>query len=471
MKFHFSEKEEALFKVVQEAAAELGYPVFVIGGYVRDKILDRPTNDLDFVCQGSGIELAKKVSEILPGKNKFSFFKNFGTAMVNYQGLELEFVGARKESYSRDSRKPAVEDGTLEDDQNRRDFTVNAMAINLSEAAFGELVDPFDGIGDIERKIIKTPLDPDQTFSDDPLRMLRAIRFSSQLGFDIDPTTLASIKRMSARLEIISAERISTELNKIILTKKPSLGFINLFETGLLHIFFKEMVDLHGVEYEGGKGHKDNFYHTLQVLDNICETTDDLWLRWAAIMHDIAKPPTKRYKKGIGWTFHGHEVVGARWTPRIFRRLKLPLDQKMKFVQKMVRLHLRPISLTNEEITDSAVRRLIYDAGDDLEALMKLCRADITSKNPNRVARYLSNYDKLLIKIDEIEAKDHIRNWQPPISGELIMDTFQIKPSKEVGIIKDAIKDAILDGVIENNYDAAYQYMLTKATELNLKPA
>ncbi len=469
MKFQFSDKEEALFKVIQQAGAELNYPVFVIGGYVRDKILGRPTNDLDFVCQGNGIDLAKKVVELLPGTHKFSFFKNFGTAMINYKRMELEFVGARKESYNRDSRKPAVEDGTLEDDQNRRDFTVNAMAINLSADAFGELVDPFDGVGDIERKIIRTPLDPDQTFSDDPLRMLRAIRFSSQLGFDIDPITLESIKKMSSRLEIISVERITTELNKIILSKKPSKGFVHLFETGLLKIFFQEMVDLHGVEYEGGKGHKDNFYHTLQVLDNVSETSDDLWLRWAAIMHDIAKPPTKRYKKGIGWTFHGHEVVGARWTPRIFRRLKLPLDQKMKFVQKMVRLHLRPISLTNEEITDSAVRRLLYDAGDDLEALMTLCRADITSKNPNKVARYLTNYDKLLIKIDEIEAKDHIRNWQPPISGELIMETFDIKPSREVGVIKDSIKEAILDGEIPNNYDAAYEFMIKKAGELNLQ--
>jgi len=469
MKFQFSDKEETLFKVIQKAGAELDYPVFVIGGYVRDQILGRPTNDLDFVCQGNGIDLAQKVVELLPGKHKFAFFKNFGTAMINYHGLELEFVGARKESYDRGSRKPAVENGTLVDDQNRRDFTINAMAIDLSKESFGQLVDPFDGIGDIERKLIRTPLDPDQTFSDDPLRMLRAIRFSSQLGFDIDATTLESIKRMSQRLKIISAERISSELNKIILSKTPSKGFIYLFETGLLNIFFKEMVDLHGVEYEGGKGHKDNFYHTLQVLDNVAEVSDDLWLRWAAIMHDIAKPPTKRYKEGIGWTFHGHEVVGARWTPRIFRRLKLPLDQKMKYVQKMVRLHLRPISLTNEEITDSAVRRLIYDAGDDLEDLMVLCRADITSKNPNKVAKYLANYDKLLIKIDEIEAKDQIRNWQPPITGELIMETFKIKPSREVGVIKDSIKEAILDGVIPNDYDAAYQFMMDKAKEIGLE--
>ncbi len=469
MKFQFSEKEESLFKTIQQAADELNYPVFVIGGYVRDKILGRPTNDLDFVCQGNGIDLAKKVHQLLPGKNSFSYFKNFGTAMINFDGLELEFVGARKESYDRKSRKPAVENGTLEDDQNRRDFTINAMAINLSEEHFGELVDPFDGVADLNAKIIRTPLDPDQTFSDDPLRMLRAIRFASQLNFEIATTTLDSIKRISNRLEIISGERIITEINKIILSPKPSIGFVHLFKTGLLKIFFPEMVNLHGVEYEGGKGHKDNFYHTLQVLDNVSEVSDDLWLRWSAIMHDIAKPPTKRYKKGIGWTFHGHEVVGAKWTPKIFRRLKLPMDQKMRYVQKMVRLHLRPISLTNEEITDSAVRRLLFDAGDDLEDLMILCRADITSKNPKKVERYLANYDKLLIKIDEIEAKDQIRNWQPPISGELIMQTFNIQPSREVGVIKDAIKEAILDGEINNDYEAAFEFMVKKAAEIGLK--
>lgn len=470
MEFQFSDKELEIFKVIQQAAVELQFPVYVIGGYVRDKILNRETTDIDFVCQGSGIDLAKRVSELLPAKNKFAFFKNFGTASISYKDLELEFVGARKESYRRDSRKPIVEDGTLEDDQNRRDFTINAMAINLGLENFGELVDPFDGIGDLKKKIIRTPLDPDKTFSDDPLRMLRAIRFSAQLDFEIDEKTFDSIKSMNKRLEIISAERITTEVNKIILSQNATKGFVGLFESGLLEIFFPEMVKLHGVEYEGGKGHKDNFYHTLQVLQNISEHTEDLWLRWAAIMHDIAKPPTKRYKEGIGWTFHGHEVVGARWTPRIFRRMKLPMDQKMKFVQKMVLLHLRPISLTNEEITDSAVRRLIFDAGDDLEALMMLCRADITSKNPKKVARYLSNYDKLLIKIDEIEAKDHLRNWQPPISGELIMETFGIPPSVEVGLIKDAIKDAILDGDINNDYDAAFGFMMVKANELGMKP-
>ena len=470
MEFQFSDKELAIFKVIQQAAAELDYPVYVIGGYVRDKILNRPTTDIDFVCQGNGIDLAQRVAELLPGKNRASYFKNFGTASITYQDLDLEFVGARKESYRRDSRKPIVEDGTLEDDQNRRDFTINAMGINLGAKNFGQLVDPFNGLGDIEAKCIRTPLEPDQTFSDDPLRMLRAIRFASQLDFEIDEKTMTSIKAMADRLEIISAERITTEFNKIILSKHPSKGFIALYETGLLKMFFPEFVKLHGVDYEGGKGHKDNFYHTLQVLENVCAESDDLWLRWAAIMHDIAKPPTKRYKQGIGWTFHGHEVVGARWTPRIFRRLKLPMDQKMKFVQKMVRLHLRPISLTNEEITDSAVRRLIFDAGDDLEALMILCRADITTKNPKKVVRYLSNYDKLVLKIEEIEAKDHIRNWQPPISGELIMETFGISPSREVGMIKDAIKDAILDGVITNDYEAAFGFMMKRAEELGLVP-
>jgi len=469
MDFNFSTYEDSLFRVIQEAADELAYEVFVIGGFVRDKILERENNDIDFVCKGSGIALAKLVCDKLPGENACNYFKNFGTAMINYKGYELEFVGARKESYRIESRKPIVEDGTLEDDQNRRDFTMNALAIDLGKSNFGKLVDPFGGVADIKAKIIRTPLDPDTTFSDDPLRMLRAIRFATQLQFTIEEKTLASIQRNAQRLKIISAERVATEVNKIILSSKPSYGFKLLDQTGLLAIFFREMVDLKGVDIENGQGHKDNFYHTLEVLDNICETTDDLWLRWAAILHDIAKPPTKRFKEGIGWTFHGHEVVGARWVPRIFRRLKLPLDHKMKYVQKMVRLHLRPISLTNEEITDAAVRRLIYDAGDDLEDLMKLCRADITSKNPKKVAKYLENYKLLQQKIIDVEERDHIRNWQPPIDGLLIMETFKIKPTILVGQIKEAIKEAILDGDIPNDYDAAFAFMLEKAKELGVE--
>ncbi len=469
MKIELSREEKQLFEVVSNTANELGYPVLAIGGFVRDKILGRPTKDIDFVCEGSGIQLAKNLANKLPGNPNVNYFKNFGTAMIKYEdGLELEFVGARKESYQRDSRKPIVENGTLVDDQNRRDFTINAMGLDLSVHNFGALVDPFDGVGDLDRRLIRTPLEPGQTFSDDPLRMLRAIRFATQLDFEILPETFDAIKKYKDRLSIISYERIHTELNKIIESDTPSKGFKLLFDSGLLKLFFPEMVALHGVEYEDGRGHKDNFYHTLEVLDNVAENSKDLWLRWAAILHDIAKPPTKRWSKEHGWTFHGHEVVGARWVPRIFKRLKLPLDAKMKFVQKLVRLHLRPIALTNEEITDSAVRRLIFDAGDDLEALMILCRADITSKNPKKVSRYLSNYDKLVIKIEEVEAKDHIRNWQPPIDGELIMKTFDIRPSREVGIIKDAIKDAILDGDISNDYDAAFAFMMEKAKELGM---
>lgn len=468
-KFEFSSKEEKILKLVQTAGAKLGYPVYAVGGFPRDKILKRSVTDIDIVCVGSGIQLAKEVASYFDNSPKVNVFKRFGTAMINLgQDMELEFVGARKESYRSDSRNPIVEDGTLQDDQNRRDFTINAMSIDLSKEGFGNLVDPFNGMEDLKNKIIKTPLDPDITFSDDPLRMLRAIRFATQLNFEIKEETFESIKRNANRLKIISAERISTELNKIILCKKPSIGFKLLFDSKLLHEFFPEMVKLQGVDYEKGLGHKDNFYHTLEVLDNTASNTNDLWLRWSAILHDIAKPPTKRFEDGVGWTFHGHEVIGARWVPRIFKRLKLPLDDKMKFVQKLVRMHLRPIGLADEIVTDSAIRRLLFDAGDDLEALLLLCRADITSKNPKKVERYLANYDKLVEKIEDVEARDQIRNWQPPIDGELIMKTFEIPPSRTVGIIKDAIKDAILDGDIPNDYDSAFQFMLQKGKELEL---
>ncbi len=468
MTFEFSTQELAVLNLVKDAAKEIKVEAYAVGGFTRDKILNRPVKDIDFVCVGSGIALAKSVAKLLPGNPKVSIFKNFGTAMVHYKDLELEFVGARKESYNRDSRKPIVEDGTLEDDQNRRDFTINAMGISLGSESFGELVDPFDGIGDINRKIIKTPLEPGITFSDDPLRMLRAIRFATQLNFKIDTVTFNAIKENASRIKIISYERITAELNKIILADQPSIGFKLLFESNLLQEFFPEMVALYGVDYENGLGHKDNFFHTLEVLDNVSKTSDNLWLRWAAILHDIAKPPTKRFNKQQGWTFHGHEVVGARWTPKIFRRFKLPMGAEMKFVQKLVLLHLRPISLTQEIVTDSAIRRLLFDAGEDLEDLLKLCRADITSKNPKKVNRYLTNYDNLVKKIDDVEARDQIRNMEPPISGELIMQTFNIKPSRTVGIIKNAIKDAILDGDIPNEYNAAFEFMKQKGRELEL---
>ncbi|MEC8273981.1 MAG: HD domain-containing protein [Bacteroidota bacterium] len=463
--------QHPIFSIVSQAADELAYESYVIGGFVRDVILERthPT-DIDFVCVGSGIELANKVSELVGNNTKVQVFKNFGTAMLRYQDLELEFVGARKESYRSDSRKPIVEDGTLKDDLNRRDFTINALAIRLNKEHFGELIDPFNGLKDLENKIIRTSLEPNITYSDDPLRMMRAIRFATQLNFKIEESSIKAIKDNASRLEIISQERITEELNKIILSSKPSIGFKLLFNTELLHQFFPKMVELQGVDIIDNKGHKDNFYHTLQVLDNICENTGNLWLRWAAILHDIAKPDTKKFEEKQGWTFHGHEFLGSKMVPKIFKQLKLPLNEKMKYVKKLVRLHLRPIVLAHEIVTDSAVRRLLFDAGEDIDDLMTLCDADITSKNPEKVKRYLNNFQLVRQKIKDVEERDHIRNMQPPISGEEIIDIFDIKPSKEIGILKNAIKDAILDGIIANEKKEAYQFLIKKAEEIGLKP-
>ncbi|MEQ9425644.1 MAG: HD domain-containing protein [Cyclobacteriaceae bacterium] len=456
-----------IFKIISQVGKELGYPTYVVGGYVRDLILERPSKDIDFVCIGSGIELAELVAKKL--NTKATIFKNFGTAMINHESLELEFVGARKESYRRDSRKPIVEDGTLDDDQNRRDFTINALAISLNEKNYGELIDPFEGVKDIRDMVIRTPLDPNVTFSDDPLRMLRAIRFASQLQFDIDGDTYAGIIDNIERIEIVSQERIIDELNKIILSPIPSYGFNLLFNCGLLKKVFPEMVDLHGVETVGKKSHKDNFFHTLKVLDNISKTTDDLWLRWAAILHDIAKPATKRFNERSGWTFHGHEDKGARMVPGIFRKLKLPMDERMRYVQKLVRLHLRPIALVKDEVSDSAVRRLLFEAGDDVEDLMKLCRADITSKDGKRVQRYLQNFDRVEQKMVEVEAKDKVRNFQPVITGELIMATFGVEPSRVVGDIKKEVREAILDGKITNTEEDAIPYMINIGKNFGLE--
>ncbi|MEJ7645441.1 MAG: HD domain-containing protein [Chryseolinea sp.] len=459
-----------VFRQIGAVADELGLQTYVVGGFTRDVILKRPSKDIDLVCVGSGIRLAQRVGETLSPQAHVTVYKNFGTAQIRWQDLDLEFVGARKESYRADSRKPLVEDGTLEEDQYRRDFTINAMAISLNKASFGELLDPFGGQEDIKKKVIRTPLDPAITFSDDPLRMMRAIRFASQLGYDIEADTFEAITKQAARIKIVSQERITDELNKIILSPLPSYGFKLLFHAGLLPHFFPELIALHGVEYIGNRAHKDNFFHTLQVLDNVSAVSNDLWLRWAAILHDIAKPATKRYDKLHGWTFHGHEDKGARMVPGIFKRMKLPLNENMTFVQNLVRLHLRPIPLS-KEVTDSAIRRLLFDAGNDIDALMALCRADITSKNVEKVSKFLKNFDLVEAKIAEVEQKDHIRNFQPPVSGDEIMKLFNLPPGRIIGDIKEDIKEAILEGVIKNDRDEAMGLLMEIAKTKGLERA
>lgn len=467
LKQRFSDE---IFHQISLTADELGLECYAVGGYVRDLFLERPSKDIDVVVVGSGIDMAQALAKRLGRGAHLAVFKNFGTAQLKYKGIEVEFVGARKESYTHDSRKPIVEDGTLEDDQNRRDFTINALAVCLNADRFGELVDPFDGLWDMEDRTIRTPLDPDITFSDDPLRMMRCVRFATQLNFYIEDETFESLCRNRERIGIISRERIADELNKILLAPIPSKGFIELDRCGLLPLIFPELAKLQGVETRNGKGHKDNFYHTLEVLDNVARVSDNLWLRWAALLHDIGKPATKRWEPKVGWSFHNHNNVGARMIPDIFRKMKLPMNEKMKFVQKMVELHMRPIVIADEEVTDSAVRRLLFEAGDDIDLLMTLCEADITSKNSERKKRFIQNFQLVRVKLKDLEERDRIRNFQPPVSGEEIMEIFGLSPCREIGLLKTAIKDAILDGVIPNEHEAAYQFMMQRAAQMGLKP-